>query len=929
MTTQILYPVAPDVGLLDWSLISGSVARYDAIDEGTTNPDESDYVLKTLVGEQYFDNVYESGILYDNVKAYHKSVRVNLGEMVVFPDNDGLNLKVHAAINPSTYYGSPSWGIGSFYSESDYLLDYWTLDDSAGLVSEISDGASFSTIYSPTPISYTTGKQGNAANFGGDSFLYTELTTSSNIRYRLDTNKSFGGWIYNNTSSGDALLFSIGNGSPRGSACTLKLLDGGSMMLSINRVYTDPNTGELIGQSIANVTTTAPAIGEWSFIICVIDITNRIIKISINGENFITQSFGNYVLNANFYNMFLGGNYAITYQNGNSSDNISASYFNGYIDEWAIWDTALTLANIQNIYNSGTGSTYPLDTIVDKKYTTLYDNDGLEIASISPTSISSSGDLLIVDSETPALYEFTLDDESEQVNWDQYDLSNTYIDLQLFTERKYDSIKYNSTNETGGSSATEATLSGGYPWTTPSLALSPDDMYAEAGGGYTGTPYSFTTNDLHIKNFGFSIPINAAIRKVVAKITTKFNHGGTYTYQLDAALTDTSGNRIGNSYVDSSIPNNTKTTVNINNYGVWGAALTPAIVNDTNFGIRIKYTGESDGEAFVAGIDYVTLIITYSEDAPRQTSIHSAIFTLDLTSNGQQLVNNTTPLYLHNNLEDGDTTLYTAALKPSGEVPLHTWGSDNVEATGVPLYIHGGIYDNSGIDLYLQNSLTPADTTLYINGHDNSSGTVPLNIFAKASDSGEHPLFIHGAYSDSDSMNLFIDGYGDTVSGEVALFLWSTTNPGIRDISSLYMKADNSGYYDGNMNLYIQSPVSADITANIPLYISKATPSEGEETTLFIKQDNTESSGDATLYIKSPGTTDGALPIDENMPLFIARDQNYNWLGHPMYIHVAENDSGNTTMFIKNVANTSNNTTLFMPAIGNESGDTSLYVSGF
>ena len=131
------------------------------------------------------------------------------------------------------------------------------------------------------------------------------------------------------------------------------------------------------------------------------------------------------------------------------------------------------------------------------------------------------------------------------------------------------------------------------------------------------------------------------------------------------------------------------------------------------------------------------------------------------------------------------------------------------------------------------------------------------------------------------------------------------------------------------MNLYIQSPVSADITSNIPLYINKDTPSLSDTTTLFIQQNNTESSGNTPLFISSPGTTDGAIPYNTDIPLFIARDNNYNWNQTSLYMHVASGVDDTTTMFIKSINNEDNNTTLFVNAKDDTSGDKPLYISGF
>lgn len=933
MTVQILYPTSPDIGLLDWQTNAGTVNKYDAINEGTTNPDETDYVLKKVAGDISFNNLYESGVLKDNIKAYRDIVRINLGEMNVFPDSGGIDLNVYAAVDPSTYYGSPAWGIGSFYSESDYLLEYWTLNDSVGLVSKITPGISLSSFISTGAVSFVTGKQGGAASFDGEStFLTGSISTVTNPKYRFSSSKSFGGWIYNNTASGDATIFTLGNGSARNSACTLKLLDGGSMEFAIYTLYTNPETGATSGVKVKGITTTAPAIGQWSFVVCVFDKINRVIKISVNGGAFVSGTFSNYVINEDFGSLYLGGHPEAIYFGDSSSNTIEASYFEGYLDEWAIWDKALTLDQISDIYNSGAGSTYPLDTIIEKKYTTLYDNNGLEIASITPTTIASSGELVPINSSTPTLYTFELNDISEQLLWNEYDLSNTYIDLQLFTERKYTGSIFGSTAFSSASSESNVATGGSLPWSTLDETHTIDNVSTGIAAGVG------STDILYLSSFGFGLPTDATILAVDMQIVS--------TYVKEALIESITfkmwlTNSVGTIISDEKTVHNP--TVNITGatpyisdnvtfttLGTWGAGLSPSIVNTGGFGVKIQLvTTGSGGPSYTFDIDYVALKIRYSTPGPNVPSIHAAIFTLDVTSDGQQLVSNTVPLYMCNKHVPSETTLYTAALLPSGETPLHIWGHDGIEPTGIPLYTVGGIYENSSTDLYLLNTLTPADKTLYIQGKDSSSGLVPLNMFGKASDSGNTPLFIHGVFSDNSNLPLSIQGFGDEVSSDTSLFLWSTQNPGLRDITSIFMKSDNSGYSDGDMNLYIQSPVSADITSNIPLYINKDTPSLSDTTTLFIQQNNTESSGNTPLFISSPGTTDGAIPYNTDIPLFIARDNNYNWNQTSLYMHVASGVDDTTTMFIKSINNEDNNTTLFVNAKDDTSGDKPLYISGF
>lgn len=942
MAVQKLYPSSPDVSLIDWQVNSGGLDRYDAINEGTNAPDISDYVLNVKVGEKYFDDLYESGTLYDNIKAYKDTVRINLGEMNVWPET--TNLKLFAAVNPSTYYGSPAWGIGSFDSQSDFLLHYWNFNDNTG--DSITPGGLFLTdTFSDGDIAYTTGKQGNAADFTDGAFLRGSATTTQAPSLRFDSDKSFGGWFYNN--GGASTIFTIGNGSARQSVCTLKILDGGVLEYAVYRL----SSSGLDGIKVASVTTTAPE-NEWAFVVCTYNSFNNTIKMSLNAGDFIEASFTPTVLNTTFAYIYIGGHPAVTYFNGNPNDNAESSFLNGYVDEWAIWSKSLTLSEISNIYNSGSGSTYPLDDIIDRKRTVLYDNNGQEIAGISSTNIAASGDLITIDDTAGQLYTFQLDDTSGQLSRNEYDLSNTYIDLQLFTERKYTGIEYTDT------SYYDPVIGDGPEWSNAnSSPLEEDGVFSSYGMVPTSSQYS---DILYLYNYtGLSIPSGSSIQNITAKIITRIEYDGDANYYnspgnavvyfdlFPCSTTSTIGNAVATpSWSDGS----TKTFfVELDADGITSSDI------DNDFGVAARARGVSDGTKYYdVEIDVIELKITYSVPKELLPSIHAAIFTLDVNLDGQTFVDNTVPLYMHNTIVPESTTLYTNSEMPSGDVPLHTWGDDGAESgvslyidglvyddtplfieghdtepTGITLHTIGGLYDNSSTDLFLLNTLTPGDTTLYIKGNENESGLVPLNMFAKTSDSGNTPLTIFGGYTTDSNMNLHIEGYGAALNDGVPLFLWSTQNPGIRDITSVFMKSDNSGYVDSNMNLFIQSPDSSDITSNLPLYINNATPSLSEDTTLFIKQSNTESSGDTPLYIKSPGTTEGALPYNTDIPLFIARDQEYNWNSTNLYMHVASGEDENISMFIKSINNTEENTTLYINSKDDQSGDTPMYVSGF
>ncbi len=108
------------------------------------------------------------------------------------------------------------------------------------------------------------------------------------------------------------------------------------------------------------------------------------------------------------------------------------------------------------------------------------------------------------------------------------------------------------------------------------------------------------------RNFGFAVPTGAAILGVTVRIEAAETSAGSET--LNAQLQDSSAALFGSSKTNTI--NGTSPTVYTYgaNNDLWGATLTPTIVNNANFGVRFWYT-----TAHNMTVDYVTMAIEYSE----------------------------------------------------------------------------------------------------------------------------------------------------------------------------------------------------------------------------------------------------------------------------------------------------------------------------
>ena len=142
------------------------------------------------------------------------------------------------------------------------------------------------------------------------------------------------------------------------------------------------------------------------------------------------------------------------------------------------------------------------------------------------------------------------------------------------------------------------------PWLNPTNGYSNNTTYATTTGA-SGSNSAY----LYLNGFGFSIPSNAVIDGVVFKLKKKAT--GTITDSRVSLVNSTSA--LGS---NKTIAGNWPTTDITSTYGtttdLWGnttTALTPAIVNSANFGVRIRAAFGTNNA--VASVDYGSFQIYY------------------------------------------------------------------------------------------------------------------------------------------------------------------------------------------------------------------------------------------------------------------------------------------------------------------------------
>ena len=154
-------------------------------------------------------------------------------------------------------------------------------------------------------------------------------------------------------------------------------------------------------------------------------------------------------------------------------------------------------------------------------------------------------------------------------------------------------------------SAASTTAAGGaFDWGTASSALASDDSYATATNGIAATSFA-----LDLTGFSFSVPASATIDGVTVEIERKGSGAAQprdHTVQLIKGGTATGDNKAatGTDWPASDA---------IATYGGaadgWGASLSAANVNASNFGVRVKISTMAAG---TASVDSVAVIVHYS-----------------------------------------------------------------------------------------------------------------------------------------------------------------------------------------------------------------------------------------------------------------------------------------------------------------------------
>ena len=287
---------------------------------------------------------------------------------------------------------------------------------------------------------------------------------------------------------------------------------------------------------------------------------------------------------------------------------------------------------------------------------------------------------------------------------------------------------------------------------------------------------------------------------------------------------------------------------------------------------------------------------------------------------------------------NGDIKVYSTKVK------LDAWCTPPRTGNAITLYTSGQVKSMESLDLYLQQSTVWDGLDLYIQGCVRTSGSFPLFIAGDYS-FNQFPLYIQGHDTLNSGIPLSIVGGYQTAnmplyincdpysqsSGTMPLYLWATTNSGISSSTTLFIGENApSGVQSAGMNLYINGPNSARVTAAMPLFIKKDVDNNSNYISLYCHNAYAASSGYLTLYLQAPSGTLGAVPSSGAMNLFIARDTESVAHNFNMFISGPQSGSDSIAFYINGSTPYFSSFSLYTDGKGVAQSDTlKLYTHGF
>ena len=218
------------------------------------------------------------------------------------------------------------------------LVSYWRFDETSGTTASDSHSNN-NLIHSNTGVITSNGKIDYSLNFNGNTY-YSQASS----KFTPKGAKTFSSWVYHQTSTSSQHVFTTEGGSTSNHGDAFIILTNNIVRWSSHKGI--GGSRRFLVESDSALNTNA-----WNHIVLTWDGTtnSNAVKIYINGE-LDAQGTANAVETADVFQNFLIGIFR---------PGFLTEIFNGRIDETAIWNRALSQAEITELYNSGSGLQYP------------------------------------------------------------------------------------------------------------------------------------------------------------------------------------------------------------------------------------------------------------------------------------------------------------------------------------------------------------------------------------------------------------------------------------------------------------------------------------------------------------------------------------------------------------------------------------------
>jgi len=212
------------------------------------------------------------------------------------------------------------------------LIAYWKMDNTGSSILDSKGGNNGNA----TGTSIVTGKQGNARSFNGTGD-YIDVPDNANLDFGQNQDFTVGFWIKTSQTTPWTIIANKQN--------PVSPVSGWEIF--INNTSNPRWLGQIrvVGQNLAVPGCLDIADSQWHYIV-----------LARNGVNLKSYADGQ-DCNSDWGDQ--GGNISSSAPLRFGQANGGGQYFNGILDEIGIWNRALSTQEISNLYNTGSGRTYP------------------------------------------------------------------------------------------------------------------------------------------------------------------------------------------------------------------------------------------------------------------------------------------------------------------------------------------------------------------------------------------------------------------------------------------------------------------------------------------------------------------------------------------------------------------------------------------